>query len=150
MSDPWWLSAVLRLSWPVAILVLAFLFRESIGSLIGRIHKLKATSKGVELVLHKMEKDGQLSASSRAELAGLSSHDVWALDSFEGKKIPTEVDRMNPAQRVAARTLLDLNLLTLVGEGPNRQVVVAPLGRQMLDAAKSLPLLCPAARLRLR
>lgn len=141
MSDPWWPSAILRLSWPVAVLLLAFLFREAISGLIGRIHKLKASSKGVELVLHKMEKEGQLSVSSRAELAGLSSHDIWALDSFAQGKIITKVDQMSPAQRVAARTLLDLNLLALFGEGPNRQVAVAPLGRQMLDAAKLLPLL---------
>jgi hypothetical protein len=45
---------------------------------------------------------------------------------------------MITAQRVAARTLKDLKLLDLTDEGPARRVVVTTLGRQILEAAKSL------------
>jgi hypothetical protein len=80
--------------------------------------------------------------SSRGELSGLSSHDIWALDSFANRenKVPKEVGLMNAPQRVAARTLLDLNLLTLVGEGASRHVTVTALGHLILETAKSLPL----------
>jgi hypothetical protein len=142
MNDPPWLSAVLHLLsaiiWPIAVLVLAFLFRGSIQDLIGRVHTLKASSTGLELLLSRAEKEGFV--SSRAELSGLSSYDIWALQSFAEKIILPEVNRLNPAQRVAARTLLDLKLLVLVGEGANRRVNVAPLGSQILEAARSLPL----------
>jgi hypothetical protein len=117
------------------------LFRGSITrDLIARVRALKVTSKSVELVLNELEKQGSLPVSSRAELEGLSSHDIWALSSFAEKEVPTEVDKMRPAQRVAARTLLDVNLLTLVGGGSNRQVTLTPLGNRMIEAAKSIPL----------
>jgi hypothetical protein len=121
MSDPSWLSGLLRflgaISWPIAVLVLAILFRRPIRDLVTRVRTLKATSTGVELVLNELEKEGLLPVSSRAELSGLSSHDIWALDSFARGEVTTKVDQMRLAQRVAARTLLDVKLLTLVGEG---------------------------------
>jgi hypothetical protein len=142
MSEPGWFSASLHLltavsnaiTWPIATLVLAFVFRGSIQNLIGSVHSIEA--KGVKLLLR------QLPAASRAELKRLSSEDVWALESFvdEHSNVTKYVDKMNGAQRVAARTLLDLNLLTLVGEGSHRRATPTELGRVILETAKSLPL----------
>jgi hypothetical protein len=144
MGDPIWLSGLLHflgaVSWPIAVIVLAILFRRAIRDLIRRTRTIKATSAGVELVLNELEKEGPLPMSSRAELSGLSSHDIWALDSFAKGEVTTKVDQMRPAQRVAARTLVDVKLLTLVGENSNKEVTVSPLGRRVLEAAGSLPL----------
>lgn len=127
-------------SWPITILVLALLFQKSVRELVERVHTIKATSKGVEMLMNKLEKEGQLPLSSRAELSGLSANDIWALNDFASEKITTCVDQMTPMQRVAARTLLDSKLLAVTGEGPARKVTVAPLGRLILETAKSIPL----------
>jgi hypothetical protein len=135
------------INWPVAcvvalaavtIVVVALIFRRPIGDAIGRIHKFKATSRGIELILAELEQQTQLPVGSRAELSGLSAHDVWALNDFANGRIPLLVDKMNLQQRVAARTLLDLHLLTISGDGAGRQVAATQLGQQILRAANSL------------
>jgi hypothetical protein len=45
---------------------------------------------------------------------------------------------MKPAQRVAARMLDDIKLLSIAGEGAERKVSLTPQGRQLLAANKSL------------
>jgi hypothetical protein len=122
------------ISWPVAVLIVLGIFCVPIWRAVARLQTLKATSKGVELVLEQ----AQLSATSRAELSGLSPHDIWALDDFSTGSIPVVVSQMKLSQRVAARALLDLHLLTIEGSGLNRKVVVTPLGQQILQAAESL------------
>jgi hypothetical protein len=120
------------------ILIGAFLGFIPLEDLIPRLHTLKATSKGVELVLEKLEQQAPQASGSRTELSGLSSHDIWALDTFANQKISLIVDQMNPAQRVAARTLADFKLLTIISEGTNRRVELTSLGRQILQAANSI------------
>jgi hypothetical protein len=138
MNASLWFSVLLHLmnavSWPIAALVLVLLFRGSIIELIGSVDTIEA--KGVKLLMSR------LPPSARAELKGLSSEDIWALESFanENNQVPKDVDRMNGAQRLAARTLLDFKVLTLEGDGPNKRVTLTHLGREILDAAKSLPL----------
>ena len=66
---------------------------------------------------------------------------MWALDSFSKKEIAVMVDQLKPARRLASRMLVDFKLMKVVGEGSAAQVVVTPLGEEVLKAAKSLPLL---------
>jgi hypothetical protein len=122
------------------VLILAgvlFLFLP-LTDILSRLHKFRAGTKEIELVLFKLEQETPLSAVTRAELSGLSAHDIWALDSFAKEPINTPIENLTAAQRVAGRTLVDLNLLTIVGEGQHRTLVVTKLGRQILDAANSL------------
>ena len=123
-------------AWPIVALVIACIFRRPITELLSRVRQIKA--KGVELILDRLEKEGQLPVGARAELSGLSAHDIWALNDFATKRITAMPIEMKPAQRVAARTLLDAGLLTLRGEGAARQVEVTPLGQRILEAAGSL------------
>ena len=78
-------------AWPLAVVVLACLFRSTIKSLLSRVREIKAT--GVELLLHQLEEQGQLPVGGRAELHGLTSHDIWALESFAGCAIVISHDR---------------------------------------------------------
>jgi hypothetical protein len=109
-------------AWPLVVLTVGCVFRRPIGNALVRLRKVRATSKGVELVLDSLERKGQLPVGSRAELSGLSAHDIWALDSFANGRITTLVAQLNPAQRVAARALRDAGLLTLTGDGPAEPV----------------------------
>ncbi|MGA8729895.1 MAG: hypothetical protein WB608_14175 [Terracidiphilus sp.] len=125
----------LNLDWPSAALILIgglFVFTP-LTDLVTRIHKVKF--KEMEVVLDDMVLPPKL----RAELSGLSSHDIWALDSF-ANGIGVVVESMKPAQRVAARMLVDFRLLSVAGEGPDRKVSLTPQGQQLLAAAKSLAL----------
>ena len=126
------------IAWPIVVLIVICIFRRPISDVFSRILKVRASSKGIELVLEKLEKEGQLPVGARAELAGLSGNDVWALDDLANNRIATRISEMKPAQRVIARTLVDSGLLMVSGEGPNRQVVVTPLGRQILQVASTL------------
>ena len=54
---------------------------------------------------------------------------------------PVWTGRSEPAQRLTARILVDFKLMKVIGEGSAAQVVVTPLGEEVLKAAKSLPLL---------
>src|SRR3972149_6343131 len=111
------------IAWPIVVLIVICIFRRPISDVFSRILKVRASSKGIELVLEKLEKEGQLPVGARAELAGLSGNDVWALDDLANNRIATRISEMKPAQRVIARTLVDSGLLMVSGEGPNRQVV---------------------------
>jgi hypothetical protein len=125
-----------NLDWPSATLILvgALSLFPPLLDLIYRIHKLKY--KEIEVILDDMV----LSPKLRAELSGLSSHDIWALSDFAEAKITVSVDKMKPAQRVAARMLVDFKLLTITCHETERIVSLTSEGRQLLDAAKSLPL----------
>ena len=59
---------------------------------------------------------------------------------FKTGKIKSVVVDMKPAQRVAARTLVDLKLLEVVEVGGSRVVKATKLGDDLLDAARSLPI----------
>lgn len=135
------------INWPVAIVVLlvaitvvtlAVVFREPISGAISRVQKVKATAKGVELTLERLEQQTQLAIGSRVELSRLSGNDIWALDDFANKRIETHVEKMKPAQKVAARTLVELKLLKIVGTGEQREVATTPLGQKILLAADSI------------
>ena len=128
------------IAWPSVSVVMLFLFRQQIAVLFSRVTHIRASSKGVELLLQSLEQEGRLPFGSRTELSGLTSHDIWALADFGSNNIPTQVSKMVLAQRVAARSLKDAGLLELEGEGENRKVVLTELARRTLDAAKSLPL----------
>jgi hypothetical protein len=129
---------IAAIAWPAIIFVIACMFRRPVLDLLPRIRVLEA--KGVKLILDRLEKEGQLPAAGRAELSGLSSHDIWALHSFAQKEIPVAVVKMKPMQRVAARTLYDAGLLTVRGEGNDRYVDLTPLGQKILDAGAAIPL----------
>jgi hypothetical protein len=117
---------IAAIAWPAITLVIALMFRRAILDLLPRIRTLEA--KGLKLILDRLEKEGQLPVGGRAELSGLSSHDIWALHSFAQKEIPVTIVAMKPMQRVAARTLYDAGLLTVRGEGNERYVDLTPLG----------------------
>jgi hypothetical protein len=125
-------------SWPLAIVAIVVVFHVPLGEVIRRLHKVKANLKGVELVLEKLEKDVHLSVGARVELSGLSSNDIWALESFASQAIPPSVNGLNAPQRVAARTLFDAGLISVDGIGLDRKLRVTPLGHQLLQAANTL------------
>lgn len=125
-------------AWPLVVLIILFLFREPLKDLLSRVQQLKGTSSGLELVLDRLDKGGQLPFGSRKELAGLTAHDIWALETFIDENKNEPVDKMKPAQRVAVRTLCDAKLLALTGDGANRKVIATALGKQILTAANEL------------
>jgi len=127
-------EAATAVAWPLVVLVIVYMFRATIKSLLSRVREIKAT--GVELLLHQLEQQGQLPVGGRAELQGLTAHDIWALDSFASGLKQTAA--MNNPQRVAARTLLDAGLLVLKGSGEQREVEITPLGKKLLEAARAL------------
>jgi hypothetical protein len=129
---------IVGIAWPAVILGLAFMLRKPIVGLLPRIRSVEGL--GIKLILDQVEKEGQLPFGSRAELSGLTPHDIWALHSFEQKEIPVEVVKMRPMQRVAARTLYDAGLLSIHGEDTGRHVELTELGQKILDAARSVPL----------
>jgi hypothetical protein len=51
--------------------------------------------------------------------------------------MPRLID-LKPAQRVAARTLVDAGLLGIRGEGADRYLEVTSFGQKILDVARSL------------
>jgi hypothetical protein len=114
----------LKLDWPSDTLIVlgALICFTPIIGLISRVHKVKF--KEMEVILDDMVLPPKL----RAELSGLSSHDIWALDSFENAH-STLIDSMKPAQRVAARMLVDFKLLSITGEGAERKVSLTSQGR---------------------
>jgi hypothetical protein len=124
-----------NLDWEAMALILAgaVLWFTPLVALMPRVRQLKV--KGVKLILDEMP----LSPVARKELSGLSAHDIWALESVESGTTTNVISKMNAAQRVAARMLVDFQLLTIAGEGSTERVDVTPLGRQLLDAAKLIP-----------
>ena len=124
------------LGWPsITVIVIGALFCFTpLTDLIPRLRKVKF--KETEVVLAEMALPPRL----RDELSGLSAHDIWALDSFAGGEIETSVVKLKAAQRVAARMIVDFKLLSITGEGSDKKVAVTERGRQLLTAAKSLPL----------
>jgi hypothetical protein len=124
------------LGWPsMTVIVLgALLCFTTLNDLIPRIRKVKF--KEMEVVLAEMP----LPSNLRDELSGLSAHDIWALDSFARGEIDTSVVNLKPAQRVAARMLVDFKLVSITGEGLDKKVAVTERGIQLLTAARSLPL----------
>ena len=129
------LSAV---AWPAVVLIFLCVFRETLINLLSRVQQLKGGTSGLELVLDRLDKDGQLPFGSRKELSGLTAHDIWALETFADEKRNESVDKLKPAQRVAVRTLCDAKLLALTGDGANRKVITTALGKQILTAANEL------------
>lgn len=125
-------------AWPAVVLIILYSFREALRDLISRVQQVKGSSSGLELVLDRLDKDGQLPFGSRKELAGLTAHDIWALETFADEKRNEPVDKMKPAQRVAVRTLCDAKLLAFTGDGANRKVIATALGKQILTAANEL------------
>jgi hypothetical protein len=123
-----------NLDWPSITLLLsgASLCFTSVSHLFGRIEKIKY--KELEVVLTALPRN------ERARLSDLSPDNVWALDSFAAGSIPLAVDKLKPAQRFAAYTLVNFELLSVSGEGPNQKVEVTPLGDKVLAIAKALPL----------
>jgi len=121
-------------AWPLVIMILVCVFYKPITSLLSRVREIKAS--GVEVLVDRLEEQGKLPVGGRAELQGLTSHDIWALDTFA--KVPMKIAAMTNPQRVAARTLLDAGLLVLQGTGVEREVEVAPLGKELLEAAKTI------------
>ena len=137
-APPSWQIAVLQLvgaiAWPITILILAWSFRGLIARIMARVSSLKATPTSIELILEKMEREGQISSPGRAELTRLESYDIWALDTFA--KSPVGIQQLNPAQRVAARTLIDRGLLSVA----DQKLVVTGLGMRLLNAATAISL----------
>jgi hypothetical protein len=105
-----------------------------LGEIVRRLSSLKASTSGVELVLQN------LSVDARQDLAGLSGHDIWALNDLvtTTEQYPVTVDGLPVPHRVMVRTFLDLNLMVVVGEGDKRIVIPTELPHQILRAAKEL------------
>jgi hypothetical protein len=99
-----------------------------------RIRKVRM--KAFKIVLDEMD----LPPDLRKELDGLSAHDIWALDSLAKRVSSNAVADLGAPRRVATRMLLDFGLVTLTGDGLNRQVEVTPRGHKLLAAAASVPL----------
>jgi len=129
------LSAV---AWPVVVLAIFLMLRSSITGLLARVKRLKAGAAGVDLLVERLQKEDPTVFAGRPELSGLTSHDVWALDSFASQTLV--VTKLTPAQRVAARSLLDAGLLTIRSSGSDFVVQPTELGRRLLDAASSVSL----------
>ncbi len=88
-------------------------------------------------MLEEMQKREVLPPTVRKELAGLSANDIWALSSFNSGAINL-VSTMKPAQKVAARVLIDMGLLAVQPVGNDRRVQVTDLGKRLLQVADSL------------
>ncbi len=125
-------------AWPAVALVIALVYRRAIVGLFSRTTTAKIHSKGIELILDSMERQGQLPFGARTELLGLTSHDIWALHDLGNAVVQTKVAKMNVAQKVAARTLIYNALLVIEGSDKERTVKVTPLGTKMLESAASL------------
>jgi hypothetical protein len=116
------------------IMVGVLLFTLPIENLLSNLSTLKVGASGIEMIANEMK----LPSNTREELGGLSSHDVWALDDFSTAKIKVLIGQMKPAQKVAARTLIDAKLLDIVDEGEGRKVVATELGKRFLETAKTI------------
>jgi hypothetical protein len=129
--------------WPLFVGGIVFLFRDSIREAL-KNRTVSVRFGSWEVVLALMEERGQITAPERKLLSEhLSSSDVWALQTImDGDKKPefAETDKMNGVLKVAARTLIELNLVAVVTEAGIRKVVVTEKGRQILAAAKSISL----------
>jgi hypothetical protein len=126
------------IAWPIVVLIIALCFRKIIKDIFSRVQKVVANSKGIELILDQLEKERKLPFGAREELSGLTSHDIWALDEFARNKITTIISDMNLAQKVAARSLMDVNLLVINNIESKQQVEITQLGRQILAIANTL------------
>jgi len=126
------------IAWPVVVLIVLTAFYCPIKRALGRVLQVRAGSKGIELVLEELNKEGKLPFGSRKELTGLTAHDIWALDTFANAAMPLLVNTLKVPQRVAARTLYEAGLLLVEGNAENRKVIVTPLGREILSAAGKL------------
>lgn len=118
----------------VALILIGILLGFTpLGDLLSRIHKAKY--KDFELILDVLNLPPRL----RKELSGLSPHDIWALNDFaDGTRVTLFVDKMKPAQRVAARMLVELELLTIEYDGTEKKVSLTPRGQELLEKAKTL------------
>ena len=125
-------------AWPSVVLIVLAAFYCPLKRVLERVLQVRAGSKGIELVLDELNKEGKLPFGSRKELSGLSAHDIWALDTFANAPPPILVSRLKVPQRVAARTLSEASLFTVEGDGENRKVIVTSLGRDILSAAGKL------------
>ena len=143
-----WIPLLQSLVWPLFLTGLAIWLRASIKTVLiaiaDRIRSGAPFEAGpggikigsVELVLDRLESKAQLPVTARAELSGLTSHDIWALSSFQ--KGATNILAMSPAQKVAVKTLAELGLLSIETLDDKRQVRVTKLGEQLLEAADSI------------
>src|SRR3990172_13006517 len=100
--------------WPAVVLAIVVIFRAQLAAILTRVTKIQANSKGVELLIANLEKQGQLPFGARTELSGLTSHDIWALFDLGNKKLL--IKNMNLPQKVASRTLLDAGLFEIQGD----------------------------------
>jgi hypothetical protein len=124
------------IAWPLVVLVIALMLRRPLLDLLPRVRQVEA--KGIKLILERLEEEGQpLPFGARKELSGLTSHDIWALESFAQGQMPLIPD-LKPGQRVAARALVEAGLVSIRGEGPSRRLEVTELGKKILAAAESL------------
>lgn len=129
------LSAV---AWPIVVLAIFLMLRSSINGLLARVKRLKAGATGVDLLLERLQKQDPAAFAARPELSGLTSHDIWALDSFASNKLV--VKTLTAAQRVAARSLLEAGLVAMTATGSDLLVQPTELGQSLLNAARALPI----------
>ena len=126
------------IAWPLVVLIVLLTLHSPIKHALDRLLQVRASSKGIELVLDKLDKEGKLPFGARKELSGLSYHDIWALHSFANASSPVRVKEMKTPQRVAARTLSEAGLLSIEGYDENRTVTITSLGKDILSAADKL------------
>jgi hypothetical protein len=99
---------------------------------------LKVKVGHFEMLLEKAAAEKGIRLTTR-QLAGLSSHDIWALQSLAK---PQKIETLNALRRVAARMFYEKGFIALNGaeEQPDTEVALTELGRKVLDSAAAIPI----------
>jgi len=123
------------LAWPSVILIIVFLFRNTLNNLLSRAEKVDLKSDGVALVLSKMK---EIEPKLQKEFSDLSVTDIWFISDIESGSVKGELKNMNPAQKVAAVSLLKTGLIRKENVKDKKHIVVTPLGKHFLEIANNI------------
>lgn len=120
--------------WPFTLVVLIFAFRKQFVEFF-KAKKISVKAAGIEAVIEKFESTVTLSPSQRKELEYLTSSDIWALSSLNVNSGDyTKIDTMPLGAKVAAKSLLEIGLVEIVGQ----QVIVTRKGKELLNIAENI------------
>lgn len=125
-------------AWPIVALVAIGCLRKPVTALVARTTNLKLGRDGIELIVKALEEEVTLQPGQRAELLGLSSNEIWALEGFCTGQISKPGQKLKPAQSVAARVLSDAGLLKRKETPEGATFEVTELGESVLRVASSL------------
>ncbi len=127
---------LIGLSWPTVAIVALFSLKERWLDLI-RLAKgkdIKIVAKGIEFILADLSEKMSLSQLQLEELRGLTSAEIWALESFSKEFKDRKIEELPVAAKVAAKTLLNLEIVKLEGQ----YVVLTDIGHQILISAENI------------